>query len=210
MIQILPNKKQTKKSFGNFKSSLCNQCSIMHDQPRIIHTPSGPSIQLREEGGILVLGPHFSTVFSKVLSVAIPLLVAVETVLFIAIFLLIFNQYKGDSFQMMAITGLLLGSIIPVGLAASYIWAKIQVKNKTRLIILPNQIVVKDSQLHDITIEKNQQVTFSCKPAFDTDGRELHDVFLQCSEGTYYILSGYESNEMETLCSLLNDTNALK
>jgi hypothetical protein len=48
-------------------------------------------------------------------------------------------------------------------------------------------------------------MTFSCDRAFDAEGRELFDVSLRSGGTTYYILSGYDVNDMEMLCSLLND-----
>jgi len=171
-----------------------------HDTRRVIRDSS---MQLREENGHLVLGPEYKTILGNLMLFPI----IAEFVLFaVAALGVFFAISQGEvSFVWLVAAMFLMSGLMPLVAAAWFLGAKILVQRKTRLIVSPEQITVKNSQSQNTIINPDPQMTFSCESAFDVEGRELFDVSLRSGGTTYYILSGYDASDMNALCSLLND-----
>ena len=155
-----------------------------------------PSLKLREENGCLILTPDFQTLLHKSLLI---LLIA-ESIIFAIVMLAIvfaFSQYT-NVMVLAIVAGVMISILFTLGLLICFIRTRALVKKMTRLIISHEQITVKNSQLSDVNVEHDPHVEFSCDRAFTPDDRQVFDVFLRYPGGiTYYILSGYNSGEME-------------
>jgi hypothetical protein len=171
-----------------------------HDTPRIIRDSS---LSLREENGRLVLGPEYKTYLGRLM----PFAFFGEMVLFAVVAVIVYFMVSQDEVPIvwLVATMVLMSVFMPLVAGAWFLGAKVLVMRKTRLIVSPEQITVKTSWSQNTTIKPEPPITFHCDAAFDTEGRELFDVSLRNGGTAYYILSGYDSDDMNTLCSLLND-----
>ena len=161
------------------------------------------TIHLREETNGLVLGPEWGTIIGKFI---LPLIIAffiLDSVAFVSCYVL--HAYYGYSFFLFFVAAGGMGSLLLLGIAASVVKAKTLVQRKTRLTVSPTQVTVKDARFQDVNLATDPQMTFNCDATYDADGRELFDVSLRYRGDVYYLLSGYAAEEMNTLCSLLND-----
>ncbi len=158
-----------------------------------------PSIKLIERDGYVLIGPDFPVTIRKLTVLAF----AVEAVVFPILVLAAglwwwFFSYQLTTLIILVIVYGMLQTAFAVGLA-TYLHRKM--KHQTRFVLHPEgDITVKDGQFRDHLLEHGPDFRFVCLPATDRHGRPLFDLSLEHNRKTYYLISGFDGDEMRKLC----------
>lgn len=164
------------------------------------------TMQLHEVNGELVLGPVIGEIVKKYL---VPTAV-IEGILFTAlVFFIVFGLGPGHIEKHIILVAVVLvaaGSLMPMFFLGIIAFAWKKTKEQTQFILSPNRgIVVKNERNEEVELPRDADVEFVCKSNIDRDGNEVFDVNMKHGNDSYYIMSGTNQHDMETLCEALQN-----